>query len=161
MFDLREIFECAHLKFTESGRSVQAQIHTCVRNAVTLVWGSLRLAPITSPHIVLHITTCYSTSLNILLHNPAFTIAQLCTYYCTSQHILSLHAIAHHCIYYCTSLKTIAHHCIYFSTSLHNTIAYQCIYYWHITACNSTSLHILLHITAYTIPHHCICGSLM
>ena len=43
------IFECAHLKFTVSGRSKQAskhsQIHTCVRNAVTLVWGSLRLAP--------------------------------------------------------------------------------------------------------------------
>ena len=50
--DLREIFECAHLKFTVSGRSKQTNkrtsIHTRMRNAVTLVWGSLRLASITS-----------------------------------------------------------------------------------------------------------------
>ena len=44
--DIREIFERAHLKFTVSGRSKQANIHTHFRNAVTLVWGSLRLAPI-------------------------------------------------------------------------------------------------------------------
>ena len=52
----REIFECAHLKFTVSGRSKQASkqasnqanIQTHVCNAVTLVWGSLRLAPITA-----------------------------------------------------------------------------------------------------------------
>ena len=44
--DLREIFECAHLKFTVSGRSIDRYIDTRVRNAVTLVWGSLRLAPI-------------------------------------------------------------------------------------------------------------------
>ena len=37
--NLREIFECAHLKFTVSGLSM------C--NPVTLVWGSLRFAPIT------------------------------------------------------------------------------------------------------------------
>ena len=36
--DLREIFECAHLKFTVSGQSKQASIHTHVRNAVMLVW---------------------------------------------------------------------------------------------------------------------------
>ena len=35
----------AHLKFTVYGRK-QASIHTHVRNTVTLVWGSLRLAPI-------------------------------------------------------------------------------------------------------------------
>ena len=54
--DLREIFECAHLKFTVRGRSKQTNkqtnkrtsIHTRVHNAVTLVWGSLRLAPIIS-----------------------------------------------------------------------------------------------------------------
>ena len=50
--DLCEIFECAHLKFTVSGRSKQTNkrtsIHTRVCNAVTLVWGSLRLAPIIS-----------------------------------------------------------------------------------------------------------------
>ena len=43
---LREIFKCAHLKFTVYGRK-QASIHTHFRNAVMLVWGSLRLAPIT------------------------------------------------------------------------------------------------------------------
>ena len=47
-----EIFECAHFKFTVSGWSKQASkqtnIHTHVRNEVTLVWGSLRLAPITA-----------------------------------------------------------------------------------------------------------------
>ena len=36
------IFECAHLKFPVSGRSMST--HTCVRNAVTLVWGSLGAA---------------------------------------------------------------------------------------------------------------------
>ena len=44
-FHHREIFEYTHLKFTVSGRSKPTNIHTCVRNAVTLVWGSLRLAP--------------------------------------------------------------------------------------------------------------------
>ena len=47
--NLREIFECTHLKFTVSGRSKQASnqanIHTHMRNAITLVWGSLRFAP--------------------------------------------------------------------------------------------------------------------
>ena len=43
--DLHNVkFICAHLKFTVYGRK-QASIHTHVRNAVTLVWGSLRLAP--------------------------------------------------------------------------------------------------------------------
>ena len=45
--DFREIFERAHLKFTVSGQSKQANIHTHVCNEVTLVWGSLRLAPLT------------------------------------------------------------------------------------------------------------------
>ena len=49
--NLCEIFEYTHLKFTVSGRSKQARkqasIDIHVRNAVTLVWGSLRLAPIT------------------------------------------------------------------------------------------------------------------
>ena len=41
----------ADLKFPVSGRSgtsiaIDRYIDTCVRNAVTLVWGSLRLAPI-------------------------------------------------------------------------------------------------------------------
>ena len=44
-FHHREIFEYAHLKFTVSGRSKPTSIHTRVRNAVTLVWGLLRLAP--------------------------------------------------------------------------------------------------------------------
>ena len=38
-------FNHAHLKFTVYGHK-QANIHTHVRNAVPLVWGSLRLAPI-------------------------------------------------------------------------------------------------------------------
>ena len=49
---LREIFECAYLKFTVSGQSKQTNkltsIHTRVCNAVTLVWGLLRLTPINS-----------------------------------------------------------------------------------------------------------------
>ena len=46
------IFKCAYLKFPVSGRSKQASkqaskhTHTHMRNEVTLVWGSLRLAPI-------------------------------------------------------------------------------------------------------------------
>ena len=40
-----EIFKYAHLKFTVCGRSIDSQTYTHVRNAVTLVWGSLRLAP--------------------------------------------------------------------------------------------------------------------
>ena len=44
--DLCEIFECAHLKFTVSDRSIASRTHTCVHNVVTLVWGLLRLAPI-------------------------------------------------------------------------------------------------------------------
>ena len=45
--DLREIFEYVHLKFMVSGRSKQAskQPYTHVHNAVTLVWGSLKLTP--------------------------------------------------------------------------------------------------------------------
>ena len=48
-FSLCEIFKHAHLKFTVYGRkqaSKQASIHTHVHNAVTLMWGSLMLAPI-------------------------------------------------------------------------------------------------------------------
>ena len=37
-------FKCYHLKFTVNGRK-QASIHTHFRNAVMLVWGSLRLTP--------------------------------------------------------------------------------------------------------------------
>ena len=40
-------FNHTHLKFTVYGTSKQANIHMHVRNAVPLVWGSLRLAPIT------------------------------------------------------------------------------------------------------------------
>ena len=43
-------FKHAHLKFSVYGRKQtnrQTDIHTHVRNAVTLVWGSLRLTPIT------------------------------------------------------------------------------------------------------------------
>ena len=43
--DLCEIFEYAHLKLTVSGRPKQANIHTHVRNEVTLVWRSVRLLP--------------------------------------------------------------------------------------------------------------------
>ena len=42
-------FKCAHLKFLVYGRKQtdrQTYIHTHVCNAVTLVWGSLRLTPI-------------------------------------------------------------------------------------------------------------------
>ena len=44
--DLREIFECAHLKYTVYGHKV-VYIHICAI-AVPLVWGSLRLAPTTA-----------------------------------------------------------------------------------------------------------------
>ena len=40
--DVREIFTCAHLKFTVYGRK-QTDIHTISANAVTLVWGSPQL----------------------------------------------------------------------------------------------------------------------
>ena len=54
----REIFECTHLIFTVSGRGPNKQAYTCVRNAVTLVWGSLRFAPIMYP-ICLFLCCCY------------------------------------------------------------------------------------------------------
>ena len=41
-FDLHEIFKCAYLNL----RYMAASIRTTSANAVTLVWGSLRLAPI-------------------------------------------------------------------------------------------------------------------
>ena len=43
-FGLHEILKCTHFKFTVYGRK-QTDIHTTSANAVTLVWGSLRLAP--------------------------------------------------------------------------------------------------------------------
>ena len=46
--DLREIFKCAHLKFTVYGHkqtNTYVRIHTQVSNAVSLVWVSLRLVP--------------------------------------------------------------------------------------------------------------------
>ena len=46
----------------------------------------------------------------------AYTIAHHCIYYCTSLHILlhiTAYTMAHHCIYYCISLHAILHHCIY------------------------------------------------
>ena len=43
--DFRNIKIRPHLKFTVSGRSKQANIHTHVCNEVMLVRGSLRLAP--------------------------------------------------------------------------------------------------------------------
>ena len=52
MYSLHEIFTCAYLKFTVYGHKQtdrQTDIHTTSANAVTLVWGSLRLAPITLP----------------------------------------------------------------------------------------------------------------
>ena len=45
-FSLHEVFTCAHLKFTVYGHK-QRDIHTISTNAVMLVWGSLRLTPIT------------------------------------------------------------------------------------------------------------------
>ena len=44
-------FKCAHLKFLVYGRK-QTNIHTHVHNGVTLVWGSLRLAPMMIDNIV-------------------------------------------------------------------------------------------------------------
>ena len=63
-FDHCEIFECAHFKFTVSAWSVQAYTRVC--NAVTLVWGSLRLAPII---LSLQYTVCF-----LLVH----TLEKIC-----------------------------------------------------------------------------------
>ena len=64
-------FKRAHLKFTVYGRkeaSKQANIHTHVRNAVPLVWGSLRLAPITgaSPYVYNNVISPYVYSYRVL-----------------------------------------------------------------------------------------------
>ena len=66
-FSLCKIFKCAHLKFTvymaaNKQASKQASIHTHVRNAVTLVWGSIRLAP-----IILQLSSTLCRAINILL----------------------------------------------------------------------------------------------
>ena len=45
-FSLHEIFTCAHLNLTVDSIWPQTDIHTTSANAVTLVRGSLRLAPI-------------------------------------------------------------------------------------------------------------------
>ena len=50
---LHEIFKYAHLKFTVYGRK-HTYIHTTSANAVTLVWGSLRLVPINAMQLMPH-----------------------------------------------------------------------------------------------------------
>ena len=72
-----EIFKCIHLNFTvhsckQASKQVLVHIHMC--NAVPLLWGSVRLAPIgcnqysSCRHIVY--TTC-----SWWLHNPGFYLA--------------------------------------------------------------------------------------
>ena len=59
-------FKHAHLKFSVYGRKqtdMHTYIHTHVRNAVTLVWGSLRLAPTRHTH-----TVCMSEYAIVLNH---------------------------------------------------------------------------------------------
>ena len=46
--------------------SKQASIHTHVHNAVTLVWGSLRLAP----NILLYAIACFPTHPDIYAASP-------------------------------------------------------------------------------------------
>ena len=74
-----EIFEYAHLKFTVSGRSKPTSIHTRVRNAVTLVWGSLRLSPTTPRLEMVH-----------TLVPTALTQPNTTTYYIVEENITSL-----------------------------------------------------------------------
>ena len=53
-FGLHEIFKCAYLKFTVYGHK-PTDIHTHAScNAVTLVWGLLRLAPINTSQMIYH-----------------------------------------------------------------------------------------------------------
>ena len=70
-----EIFKYAHLKFTVCGRSIDSPTYTRVRKAVTLVWGSLRLAPTSEmiyhrggePERAMH---CW---FNVMAHKPWIT----------------------------------------------------------------------------------------
>ena len=59
-FGLHEILNCTYLKFTVYCRK-QTYIHTTSANAVTLVWGLLRLAPI------IH---CFSSPSRFLWRHP-------------------------------------------------------------------------------------------
>ena len=66
-FGLHEIFKCAYLNFMVYGRK-PTDIHThAPRNAVTLVWGLLRLAPIT-------LTFCHDVELKDLSITPVSTL---------------------------------------------------------------------------------------
>ena len=66
--NLRKIFECAHFKFTVSCRSMHSCIHTRMRNAVTLVWGSLRLAPMkTAVHMYTYMYHCLDLHWGIVI----------------------------------------------------------------------------------------------
>ena len=60
--DLCEIFECTHLKFTVSGRSTNSVRVQCSH---AIVWGSLRLEPISSYSVL---PSCLRSEIKILSH---------------------------------------------------------------------------------------------
>ena len=89
-FGLCEIFKHAHLKFTvydHKQASKQTSIHTHVCNAVTLMWGSLRLVQTRSVK-----TLTYTTEpTQVLLHDENFPRAKLIVKQQSSTIILQKH----------------------------------------------------------------------
>ena len=71
----RKIFKCAHFKIYSKWSVQTKSIHTHVHNAVTLVWGSLRLTPITGkrvnniqPILVISPATNFNKEFNMLCY---------------------------------------------------------------------------------------------
>ena len=93
MFGLHEIFKFAHLKFTVYGRG-QTDIYTTSANAVTLVWGSLRLTPITSYIYTFGRSFCMITSAQItVLHIELDSHSLACIHWFWGKHSRNLAAL--------------------------------------------------------------------
>ena len=86
-------FKRAHLKFSVYGRKQtdrqtdrHTYIHTHMCNAVTLVWGSLRLAPITTLRFLFYSTQiCYKSCIS---HSTPDIFMSTCYRICTFQCML-------------------------------------------------------------------------
>ena len=85
-FGLHEIFKFAHLKFTVYGRG-QTDIHTTSANAVTLVWGSLRLAPIINKRVLTESACFKITNKSIMLLFVVLTGSTISRFMCATLRI--------------------------------------------------------------------------
>ena len=90
----REIFKCTHLIYTVSGRSPNKQAYTCVRNAVTLVCGSLRFAPIMYP--ICLFLCCVTVNTSVCVQVFTVTLALFVDYSYIRSFMAALLFLMHH-----------------------------------------------------------------